>query len=225
MRCAGSIRVARLHTRHGRPVTFARWAGDAGANARRLSGVVRFSGVRRPSGRPRRSGLPRRSLVRLMTPARAPHARPGLQASRQAGTAATEDAVNAVLSSLDAFRRPTPFETWACKFALVEAAAGVRRHEWQQRAVSSNSDGWAESVEALTGPESSSADADLLRAIVRCMRDDLTADQRRVLIALAIENVPIDVLAERLDTTRGALHRTLRHARRRVRGVVDDQAR
>jgi len=70
----GMIRVARLQTRHGRPAAFARCAGDAGANARRFSGVLRFSGVRRSSGRPRRSGTRRRMRARLMTPARAPRA-------------------------------------------------------------------------------------------------------------------------------------------------------
>jgi RNA polymerase sigma-70 factor (ECF subfamily) len=35
--------------------------------------------------------------------------------------------------------------------------------------------------------------------------------------ALALNDVPIDVLAERLDTTRGALYKTLHDARRKLR--------
>ena len=35
--------------------------------------------------------------------------------------------------------------------------------------------------------------------------------------ALALNSVPIDVLAERLDTTRGALYKTLHDARRKLR--------
>jgi RNA polymerase sigma-70 factor, ECF subfamily len=38
-----------------------------------------------------------------------------------------------------------------------------------------------------------------------------------VLIALAVNGVPIDVLAERRDTTRGALYKTLHDARRALR--------
>ena len=45
----------------------------------------------------------------------------------------------------------------------------------------------------------------------------LTPHQRRVLTALALNGVPIDVLAERLGTTRGALYKTLHDARRRLR--------
>ena len=41
--------------------------------------------------------------------------------------------------------------------------------------------------------------------------------QRRVLVALALNGVPIDVLAERLNTNRGALYKTLHDARRKLR--------
>ena len=36
-------------------------------------------------------------------------------------------------------------------------------------------------------------------------------------MALALNGVPIDVLAERLNTTRGALYKTLHDARRKLR--------
>jgi RNA polymerase sigma-70 factor (ECF subfamily) len=42
-------------------------------------------------------------------------------------------------------------------------------------------------------------------------------------LALAIDRVPIDVLAERLNTTRGALYETLHDARRQLRHVLDDR--
>jgi RNA polymerase sigma-70 factor, ECF subfamily len=38
-----------------------------------------------------------------------------------------------------------------------------------------------------------------------------------VLVALTLNDVPIDVLAERLGTTRGALYKTLHDARRKLR--------
>jgi RNA polymerase sigma-70 factor (ECF subfamily) len=38
-----------------------------------------------------------------------------------------------------------------------------------------------------------------------------------VLVALAVNGVPIDVLAERLNTNRGALYKTLHDARRKLR--------
>ena len=51
-------------------------------------------------------------------------------------------------------------------------------------------------------------------------RRDLTERQRTVLVALAVEGVSIDVLAERLQTTRGALYKTLHDARQRLRAAL-----
>jgi RNA polymerase sigma-70 factor (ECF subfamily) len=45
----------------------------------------------------------------------------------------------------------------------------------------------------------------------------LTARQREVLVALTIQGIPIDVLADRLGSTRGALYKTLHDARRTLR--------
>jgi RNA polymerase sigma-70 factor, ECF subfamily len=44
-----------------------------------------------------------------------------------------------------------------------------------------------------------------------------------VLTALALDGVPVDVLAERLDTTRGALYKTLHDARRKLRAELEKE--
>jgi RNA polymerase sigma-70 factor, ECF subfamily len=46
--------------------------------------------------------------------------------------------------------------------------------------------------------------------------------QREVFAALALNGVPIDVLAERLTSTRGALYKTLHDARRKLRAALAD---
>ena len=50
----------------------------------------------------------------------------------------------------------------------------------------------------------------------------LTPHQRTVLVALTLNDVPIDVLAERLGTTRGALYKTLHDARRKLRAHLEE---
>ena len=57
--------------------------------------------------------------------------------------------------------------------------------------------------------------AELLAALKAAIDGALTPHQRQVFVALA--EVPIDVLAERLDSTRGALYKTLHDARRKLR--------
>ncbi len=59
-----------------------------------------------------------------------------------------------------------------------------------------------------------------LRAIFRAIQTELSPHQREVLSALVLAGVPIDVLAERLGTTRGALYKTLHDARRKLRTAI-----
>ena len=63
----------------------------------------------------------------------------------------------------------------------------------------------------------------MLRSLQAAINGILTAHQRRVLVALALHGVPIDVLAERLSTTRGALYKTLHDARRKLRQHLDER--
>ena len=62
--------------------------------------------------------------------------------------------------------------------------------------------------------------AELLAAVGEAIAGDLTPHQREVLVAITLDDVPIDVLAERLHTTRGALYKTLHDARRRLRACL-----
>ena len=54
------------------------------------------------------------------------------------------------------------------------------------------------------------------------IRTALTPHQREVLVAAVLDGVPIDVLAERLDSNRNALYKTIHDARRRLRAHVAD---
>ncbi|MGH2919401.1 MAG: sigma-70 family RNA polymerase sigma factor, partial [Solirubrobacteraceae bacterium] len=116
---------------------------------------------------------------------------------------AAGDALVVVLAKLGDFRGDSRFTTWAYKFALYEAAAKTRRRAWRDRELPLDADfpGRAMQDDLET--------AELLRTIARGIEQHLTAHQREVLVALAVNGVPIDVLAERLDTTRGALYKTL----------------
>jgi RNA polymerase sigma-70 factor (ECF subfamily) len=66
------------------------------------------------------------------------------------------------------------------------------------------------------GPDVTLEQRELLDTVVEGIAR-LTPHQRDVLVALAVNGVPIDVLAERLATTRGALYKTLHDARVNLR--------
>ena len=123
----------------------------------------------------------------------------------------------ALLGKLHTYRGESRFTTWAYKFALYEAAAKTRKRAWKEREVRS-----IPSSGRRSPPLPYDGDApELLRAIARGIEQRLTPHQREVLLALAVDGVPIDVLAERLDTTRGALYKTLHDARRNLRAHLE----
>lgn len=138
-------------------------------------------------------------------------------------TQAAYDALLAVLSQLDGYRGDSRFTTWACKFAILEAGARARRRAWHRRDVVLDSDSWKRLAAPAERADASPPHAELLAALADGIDAGLTHHQRCVLVALAIDRVPIDVLAERLNTTRGALYATLHDARRQLRNLLDDR--
>jgi RNA polymerase sigma-70 factor (ECF subfamily) len=132
-------------------------------------------------------------------------------------TQAADDALMSVLRRLDDFRGQSRFTTWAYKFALLEAAVKLRRRAWQGREVPLEPEAWALVSTGAPTPHEDAEQVQLLEALQRAIREILTTHQREVLVALALNGVPIDVLAERLGTTRGALYKTLHDARRKLR--------
>ena len=130
---------------------------------------------------------------------------------------AAADALMSVLRRLDDFRGASRFTTWAYKFALLEAAVKLRKRAWQGREIPLEPDGWETFSSAALGPAASAEQSELLLAVGEAIADVLTPHQRSVLIALAVNGAPIDILAERLNTNRGALYKTLHDARRKLR--------
>ena len=130
---------------------------------------------------------------------------------------AASDAAISVLRRLDEFRGESRFTTWAYKFALLEASVKVRRRAWRDREVSLEPETWSQFEHPAPGPSASAEQAALLAAVKQGIDSALTPHQRQVLVALVLNDVPIDVLAERLGTNRNALYKTLHDARRKLR--------
>jgi RNA polymerase sigma-70 factor (ECF subfamily) len=135
---------------------------------------------------------------------------------------AADDAVMSVLGRLDDFRGASRFTTWAYKFALLEAAVKLRRRAWQGREIPLEPESWSLFASSALEPGAQVEQSELLSAVQHAIDQVLTTHQRRVLIALAVNGIPIDVLAERLNTTRGALYKTLHDARRKLRMNLEE---
>ncbi len=135
---------------------------------------------------------------------------------------AADDALVSVLARLDDFRGASRFTTWVYKFALLEAAVKLRKRAWQGRELPLEPETWDIFASGALTPAQKVEQTELLAAVRQGIEHALTPHQRDVLVALAINGVPIDVLADRLATTRGALYKTLHDARRKLRAHLAD---
>jgi RNA polymerase sigma-70 factor, ECF subfamily len=136
---------------------------------------------------------------------------------------AADDALVSVLQQLDDFRGNSRFSTWVYKFAVLEAAVKLRRRAWEGQELPVEPKGWSVFASGGREPDAEVEQRELTTALRDAIAETLTPHQRRVLIALALNGVPIDVLAERLRTTRGALYETLHDARRKLRGQLSER--
>ena len=130
-----------------------------------------------------------------------------------------DDAVVAILAKLDRFRGDSLFTTWARRFAQHEAPAKLRRRLGRGRELPmdlkfENARMWPVSDES---PHERCVANESARTLNRLIAEELTAYQRDVLIALTIDGVATNDLARRLDTTAGALYKTLHDARRKLK--------
>jgi len=138
-------------------------------------------------------------------------------------TEAADDALLSVLRRLDDFAGASRFTTWVYKFALLEAAVKLRKRAWQGREIPLEPETWDAFTSSGLEPGAEAEQVELLATVQHAIANVLTPHQRRVLVALAVNGVPIDVLAERLNTNRGALYKTLHDARQKLRKHLDER--
>lgn len=135
---------------------------------------------------------------------------------------AANDAVMNILKKLDDFRGAARFTTWACKFVIFEISTRLRRHAWRQHGAGSDHEVWGQLADGAPSALGMMENQELVEALQRAVQDRLTDHQRTVFQAAAVDDVPIDVLAERFGSSRGAIYKTLHDARRKLRVALAD---
>lgn len=131
---------------------------------------------------------------------------------------ASDDALMAIRSKVTSFRGESRFTTWAYKFVMFEVSTKMGRHFWRNRPASMDEGSWEELADPLAvSPDQHSEHRELFVALRRAIDEDLTHLQRRVFVAVALNEVPMDALARELGATRNSVYKVLFDARRRLR--------
>ena len=136
-----------------------------------------------------------------------------------------QDALISVMNHLSDFRGDSKFTTWAYKFAINTAMVATRREHWKgisldELAASDQGDAHIlilhdKSDEAA--PERFTVQDEIRASIREVIETDLTENQRRVLVWMVFNEVPMDQVVRHLDTNRNAVYKMLHDARRKLK--------
>ena len=136
-------------------------------------------------------------------------------------TQAAGDALVVLLRKLEDYRGDSQFLTWARRFAALEAPVSIRRRLGRDRVRISDDPERVVDVADLGESAHDRAEAhELLKSVGRVLRDELTPRQRTVLTEVAINGTSTGALAEQLETTPGAIYKSLHDARLKVRRLT-----
>jgi len=146
-----------------------------------------------------------------------------------------QDAVLRVRNNLDTFRGASLFTTWATKIAIRMAISDLRRAHYKDFSLDEMTIGgellpnFAErATDSLQGtkpanPESEAERKDVLAKINSALEEALTERQRQALVAIAIDGIPLEIVADRMGTNRNALYKLLHDARKKLKQHLETQ--
>ncbi len=139
-----------------------------------------------------------------------------------------QEALIRILDNIDSFRGESKFMTWSHKIAIRVAFSELRRKRWENVSIQdlsprhSANDGsessplvWLPSSEP--GPERRVTRQNIGGLLAYLIEEELTDLQRQAMVAVVLQEMPIEEVARRLDTNRNALYKLLHDARQRLK--------
>jgi RNA polymerase sigma-70 factor (ECF subfamily) len=137
---------------------------------------------------------------------------------------AANDALVSIMAKLDEFRGKSHFTTWAYKFVMFQVSTKIGRHFWRTGSATVDEPVDPERIadRLATAPDRRAEQRELLGALAHAVEQDLTEHQRKVFVAIALDDVPVDALAAELGSSRNAVYKALYDARRKLRTSLAD---
>ena len=129
-----------------------------------------------------------------------------------------QEALIRILDNLDSFRGESRFTIWAQKIAVRVAFAEMRRLRWRDVSLDDviQTHQTSEPADAFEDPEREATCAMMMAAFHGFIDEELTERQRVALLA-AMNGMPLEEIARRMDTNRNALYKVLHDARKRLK--------
>jgi RNA polymerase sigma-70 factor, ECF subfamily len=143
-----------------------------------------------------------------------------------------QDATLRVLDNLASFRGDSQFTTWAMKIAMRVAISEMRRARYKDFSLDTLTEHGelpaASQNSAIVGgtpierPDMVVEQDDVLSKVTQAFNTILTPRQRTAMELLILDDLPIEEVAERLNSNRNALYKLIHDARKKLRDYLEE---
>lgn len=139
----------------------------------------------------------------------------------------TQDALLKILDKIETYRGEARFTTWAMKIAIYEALAELRRKRWQDISYDDLKDD-DDSKSVLDVFSDDGARPDQIAGIhmvteelEHVIKESLTDKQRMAITSIMIKGLPIDQVAELMETNRNNMYKLIHDARMKIKAEFE----
>ncbi len=139
-----------------------------------------------------------------------------------------QDALLTILNHLDDFRGESKFTTWAYRFAINMSLVEARRQRWKNISLDNllsrgELPDFQFEDEDAPDPGRSAEQQEVWDIMRDVIDNELTERQRSVLLAIAFEDVPVDVVSDQLHMKRNAIYKMVHDARAKLKKRLEER--
>jgi RNA polymerase sigma-70 factor (ECF subfamily) len=134
----------------------------------------------------------------------------------------TQTSLLKILAALDSFEGRSQFLTWAMKIAVRTAISELRHVRWQDVSIEKLvEEGFPislvhEDTQEAPSPETALLKQEIIATLQAVIANELTEQQRTVLLGVVLHGMPIDEVALQRSISRNAVYKTIYDARRKL---------
>lgn len=139
----------------------------------------------------------------------------------------THDSLLKILDNVQTFRGESKFTTWAMKIAIREGYTELRKKRYKDIPLQEYSNYNPEEKNAVeikeeqAEPDQITHESMMVQKVMKIMDEELTEKQKKVIEYLMIDQIPMTVVAEKMDSNRNAIYKLVHDARVKLKNRLE----